>query len=124
VRTQLKKLNKTRLTIVGKVEGFGTKRAFKGPPIKTLLLTQVRTEEGTQLTDHLWFTDGAWSKDLEEGDIVQIDARVKPYQKGYRGRNIDALIDNPPRIDYKLSHPSKVQVLDRETDGFIVKLED
>lgn len=124
MRTELKKLNKTRLTIVGKVEGFGTKTSFKGPPIKTLLLTHVRAKEGDQLTDHLWFTDGTWSKDLEQGDIVQLDARVKPYQKGYRGRNIDALIDNPPSIDYKLSHPSKVQVLDREDDGFIVKFED
>ena len=124
MRTELKKLNKTRLTIIGKVEGFGTKKAFKGPPIKTLLLTHVRAKEGDQLTDHLWFTDGVWSKDLEEGDIVQLDARVKPYQKGYRGHNIEALIDNPLRTDYKLSHPSKVEILEREDNGLIVKLED
>jgi hypothetical protein len=44
--------------------------------------------------------------DLQPGDVVQFDARVSPYLKGYQGRRDD--VDCPVRWDYRLSRPAKV----------------
>ena len=113
MRTELKKLNKQRLTIIATVEGFGQKSSFRGPPLKTILFTDIQSPDGKNLTDHLWFTDGFWSKDLKPGDKVQLDARVTPYEKGYNGQNIEHMLENPISTDYKLSHPTKVKILNK-----------
>jgi len=79
----------------------------------TLLLRDVvMVETGEKATDHLWFnlTKGFEALgELNEGDVIEFDARVKSYQAGYRGRDIERELDNPPRTDYKLSHPTKIE---------------
>jgi hypothetical protein len=90
------------------VKRFGSKPAYKGPPIVTLLLVDVRDEAGTQVTDHLWFTVRKQLKELDAqpGDQIEFTARVTPYVKGYRGRRED--FDLPPvSMDYRLSHPTQ-----------------
>ena len=61
------------------------------------------------ITDHLWFnnTKAFQAVNLEAGDVVEFDARVKPYEKGYKGRR--EYVDKPITIDYKLSWPTKVE---------------
>ncbi|HEY2533297.1 MAG TPA: hypothetical protein VGJ20_36090, partial [Xanthobacteraceae bacterium] len=60
-----------------RVERFGEKSAFRGPPLKTLLLRDVADDStGQHLTEHLWMTAGKWSADIREGDIISFDARV------------------------------------------------
>jgi len=43
--------------------------------------------------------------------MIQFDARVKSYIKGYRGYR-DDIYDKPLSIDYKLSHPTKIKKIE------------
>ena len=74
----------------------------------TVLLVDVRDSDGNPVTDHLWFnyTKGFASLgDLQEGDVIRFDARVRPYIKGYVNQR--EYIDER-EVDYKLAYPTKV----------------
>ena len=66
-RAALKCRNGGRFRIRARGERFGEKSAFRGPPLKTLLLREV-VDDGTDrpLTDQLWMTTGKWSVDIRE----------------------------------------------------------
>jgi hypothetical protein len=87
---------------------------FKGP-VKTVLLKDVKDENGQLVTDHLWFnmTKGFEEANLQPGDIVEFRGKVEKYIKGYRGRRED--VYKPLVTDYKLSRPTKVRKLEKET---------
>ncbi len=90
---------------------FGKKTNFKGYSEETLLLTDVTDcETGLVVTTHLWFSySTAFQKlNLVEGTQIQFEARVKAYRKGYVNK---AAGINRRQIDFKLSHPTKVQTL-------------
>lgn len=113
-RVDLGKRAGNRFRCRATVERFGTKRAYKGPPIPTILLRDVSDVRlGTALTDHLWFTQGKWSERLSPGDTFEFDGRVGPYTKGYRGRRDD---DDMPPIsrDWRLERPTKVTIVSHE----------
>jgi hypothetical protein len=42
------------------------------------------------------------------GDMIDFDAEVVGYVKGYKGRR--GMVNNPIRADWKLEHPSDVVV--------------
>ena len=113
MRKALKEINEVRQTFVGTFVRFGVKNGYKGT-VETVLLKDIRLPDGRCLADHLWFnlTKQFHALHLEEGDIVRFDARVKKYQKGYKGRRDDVYI--PIETDYKLSYPTKVKKLVRE----------
>jgi hypothetical protein len=114
MREQLAERDGLRGEFTATFQRFGSKSAYKGPPVVTLLFVDVRDSAGAVVTDHLWFsTCKAWEDAaLKPGDRVRFDARVKTYRKGYRGRREDD--DLPaPGLDYKLSHPSRIRVLNR-----------
>jgi hypothetical protein len=92
----------------------GFKNGFKGP-VKTVLLKDVKDENGQLVTDHLWFnmTKGFEEANLQPGDIVEFRGKVEKYIKGYRGRRED--VYKPLVTDYKLSRPTKVRKLDPES---------
>lgn len=112
MRKNLKKRNEKRTRFQGTFVRYGTKPGYTGYPQPTLLLKDiVELESGERVTGHLWFnkTKGFEAVGpLGEGDVVEFDARVKRYEAGYRGRVIDRGLDNPPRTDYKLSHPTRI----------------
>lgn len=89
----------------------GFKNGFKGP-VKTVLLKDVKDENGQLVTDHLWFnmTKGFEDANLRPGDIVEFRGKVEKYIKGYTGRRED-IFDKPIEADYKLSRPTKVRNL-------------
>ncbi|MBU2634768.1 MAG: hypothetical protein KJ674_06030 [Nanoarchaeota archaeon] len=73
-------------------------------------VTDVLTNE--VLTDHLWFTCGKRFDclDLLEGELVQFDARVTEYLKGYQGGDEGSYEDvYGQELDYRLSFPTKVK---------------
>jgi hypothetical protein len=112
-RQELQKRDGTRFRCRAVVARFGTKAAFKGPPIPTILLREVvDADTGTLLTDHLWFTCGKWSATLVAGDIFEFEARAADYIKGYQGRRDDVYA--PVGRDWKLQRPTKVTILPRE----------
>lgn len=114
MRKDLQKINGDRQTFTGTFSRFGQKSGYKGP-LPTLLLLNVKNQQGKTVTDHLWFnlTKGFAALELEEGDLVQFDARVKEYEKGYKGWDFEKQLESPIEIDYKLSHPTKLSVLKR-----------
>lgn len=121
MREELRKYEGQRLTYTAKVEKYGIKhQPFGYRPKKTVLLTEVKcvTNKNIQ-TDHLWMIVGKKIEtlNLKEGDIVQFDARVKQYYKGYKGRVDEDYWDKPPvEKDYRLSTPSKVKLVKRAED--------
>ncbi len=98
-----------RMTFKAKVERFGRKNARGFPGFtKTILLKNIIVfSTGEEATDHAWFTVGEMSEFnyVQEGDIIQFDARVKTYWKGYY--NERQLIDER-KVDYRLSHPTNL----------------
>jgi hypothetical protein len=116
-RKKLGKLNGDRLKFVGKFERYGTKTGYKGFPKRTILLKDVRVDGedgdgGKVVTDHLWFnyTKGFQNLgELNKGDNVQFQARVKEYIKGYV--NYRKFIDER-EIDFKLNYPTQIKKVD------------
>lgn len=109
MRKELKCLKHMRATFTGTFERSGTKTSF-GHTKQTLLFTNIRDSDGRIVADHLWFnlTKGFAALGLLPGDAVRFNARCKSYEKGYKGYR-DDVFDKPIEIDYKLSHPSKLQ---------------
>lgn len=123
MRTDLKNIGETdRHTFTGRFARFGEKRAYKSPiPDVTVLLLEVKDTDGNMVADHLWFnyTKGFKDCNLAIGDIVQFDARVKEYEKGYKGHRYDDEFFHPVSIDYKLSHPTKISVIEHADNPFV-----
>lgn len=110
MREALKEQEGIRGTFRGTVARFGTKSAYRGAPLPTLMLSDVKDATGKVVTDHLWLTIGVQIKrlDLQIGDTVVFDARVTQYEKGYKGYRED-VYDAPIELDYRLSNPTKVR---------------
>ena len=109
-RKHLKKYIGKRLRFTGIVEKFGKKPAFRGSPIPTILLKNVKlTADDEILTCHLWFVLGKAFWRCAIGDIVEFDARVSTYEKGYTGCRDDVL-GKPMHRDYRLERPTKLVV--------------
>ena len=92
------------------VSRFGKKVNYAGHTDITILLTKIIDNETTAVvTDHQWFsfTKGFEKAQLKAGDTVEFEARVKMYKKGYVSRKLSI---NKRQSDYKLSHPTNVQV--------------
>jgi len=113
-RKEPEKCDGTRFRCRAVVERFGTKAAFRGAPVPTILLRDVVDgDTGTRLTDHLWFTAGKWSAGLAAGDIFAFEARAADYIKGYQDRR--EVYDAPVSWDWKLQRPTKVTIIPRES---------
>jgi hypothetical protein len=75
--------------------------------VPTLLLRDVtEPKTGYVLTDHVWFATGKWSQALRPGDVIEFDARVTTYEKGYKGRREDVCA--PVSTGYRLERPTRV----------------
>jgi hypothetical protein len=109
MRKELKKLEEKRLVFSGIFERKGIKNGYKGPE-ETLLLRNIRDASGKLITDHLWFnyTKGFAKYPLTPGCTIVFRARVKEYEKGYKGYREDIYV--PVEVDYKLSHPTIIEV--------------
>ncbi|MHA4812220.1 hypothetical protein ACX0G9_29260 [Flavitalea flava] len=109
MRTELKKTEMERGVFRGVFSKYGKKTNFRGPSTETILLTEIRNSEGLFICDHLWFnlTKGFGKLGhLREGEILQFEARVKSYKKGYINKSAGI---NESTLDYKLSHPTKME---------------
>jgi hypothetical protein len=110
MREELQKREGKRGTFTGTVKRFGSKPAYRGPALVTMLLVDVCDESGAVVTDHLWFVvrKQLAELNLQPGDKIHFTARVRRYIKGYRGRRDD--YDLPPvSRDFKLSHPAQIK---------------
>ncbi|MGC9777673.1 MAG: hypothetical protein HZR80_00355 [Candidatus Heimdallarchaeota archaeon] len=111
-RTKLQENENYRGVFSGTFKRFGEKRGYNGYPETTVLLVNIQDRDGTIVGDHLWFNYTKGFKELGElkvGDIIQFDARVKKYYKGYQGYRED--VPRSQKRDYKLSHPTKMSII-------------
>ncbi len=115
MRHALKQLEGERRKFQGMFVRLGTKNGWKGRTLTTVLLKDIKDVNGNIICDHLWFnlTKEFGSLVLKGGTVVSFDARVKSYYKGYQGYRED-VYDKPVKMDFKLSHPTKVQVVPYE----------
>ena len=114
MRKRLQDINKERARFTATFGRFGTKSGWRDVPVQTVLVNEIRDASGKIVADHLWLnlTKGFEQLNLQQGDRIQFDARVKHYIKGYQGRHDDVF--KPIELDYKLSHPTKLQIISRQ----------
>ena len=113
-RRELARRKSERLRFRGRVERFGSKSAFKGDDLKTILLTDVAfADTGAPATDHMWFTAGKWTQGAKAGDTIEFDGRIERYVKGYGGQNplYGEVSDKPLETDYRITRPTNVAIL-------------
>jgi len=117
MRKALKQLNGERGRFQGVFVRLGTKNGWKGRTLTTVLLKDIKDANGKLVSDHLWFnlTKEFDNLTLKENTRIAFDARVKCYYKGYQGYRED-VYDKPVELDFKLSHPTKVQVVPYTTE--------
>lgn len=105
MRTKLADLgNDQRYTFTGIFKKYGYKR-YRNHYSPTLVLNNVQYN-GSTVTDHLWFNLTKQFQKLgllHEGDQIQFNARVNMYEKGYYLER---------EIDYDLSYPTKIQLVE------------
>jgi len=87
----------------------GKKVNYKGYSEETILLKDIVDLESQKIVaDHIWFsyTQGFIKASLNPGDMIEFEARVKEYNKGYVNRSYK--INNSSK-DFKLSNPTKIK---------------
>jgi hypothetical protein len=89
---------------------LGKKKNYHGYAEDTILLIDViDADTRERVTDHVWFsfTRGFEKISMKEGVILEFEARIKEYVKGYVN---PALGVKKRTRDFKLSHPTKIKV--------------
>ena len=119
---ELKKLDGQRGLFISTFVRNGLKNGFKGAPLPTILLKDVRSvSENKLMCDHLQInkTKALAALDLFAGLQLQFAARVKQYSKGYQGKKD---IKKGIKQDFKLSHPTQIEVLGSKDENTEPKL--
>jgi hypothetical protein len=112
VRKILSEQNGVRKKFKAMFSRIGKKVNPKGYSEDTILLKNIVDAETNRLVaDHVWFsyTKGFEKILLEEGAILEFEARVKEYKKGYVNKSLKI---NNSATDYKLSHPTKIKKIE------------
>ena len=111
MRSGLIQLEDIRKTFTANFDRYGIKRNWHGFKERTILLLDVKDSSGQTVTHHIWFpmTKGFEKLgDLETGVLIQFDARVKSYKKGYRKDVYDFKLNNPTKIKILKENKQKV----------------
>jgi hypothetical protein len=97
MRKRLKQQMGRRGEFRATVAQFGTRRAFRGSDLSTMLL---KDETGQMVTDHLWMTVGKQLSRLtvQVGEELVFVARVTRYEQGYKGSREDVFAAPPQPI--------------------------
>lgn len=101
--------NEKRKKFKATFERLGKKTNYKGYSEDTILLKNITDLETNRVVaDHLWFsyTKGFEAITLTNGVLLEFEARVKEYKKGYVNQSLNL---NNRKTDFKLSHPTKIK---------------
>lgn len=119
MRNQLKQLQEQRMKFIGIFKRYGSKSNWHGFPETTLILVDIKDNNGKIVTDHIWFKQikgFVKINPLIEGDIIEFEARVKDYVKGYCGRKAEEYGEAYQELDYKLNFPTKIRKLQNDNN--------
>lgn len=117
MREKLAKIAGQRKKFRATFSRLGTKKNYKGYSEPTILLIAIiDLETNAKIADHVWFSltkgfEDAGIKAGKEGASVEFEARIKGYKKGYV--NIRYKL-NQQKTDYKLSHPTRIEMTNDE----------
>lgn len=108
MRNALKELHGQRRTFTARFEEIRDHANYRGRSMSVVLLQNVRLD-GIFVADHVWMpcTIG-WQINLHAGDVVEFQARVDKYVKGYFGTKD---VVKPKSEDYTLVYPRKIRIL-------------
>lgn len=98
----------------GTFEEYGFKISMERYTDPTLLLVNLKDEQGQILADHLWLNCTKQFQnlgDLSKGDTVAFNGRITSYTKGYKGKDPYRRKKQPLLTDYKIERPTKVELL-------------
>ena len=114
MRKKLHSKQGQRLLFTATIGRSGEKSGYRGST-ETVLLKDVRFENDKQATDHVWInkTKTYEAANLRMGDRIRFEARVRYYEKGYKGHDPVKKAEKPIRTDLKLDRPSKFEILEK-----------
>lgn len=101
MRIKLQAIEQKRLSFTGIYDRVGYKPGYRGSARSmTVLLKDIRNIKGEFLTAHVWlnYTKRLQELNLNKGDRVEFQARVKEYRKNSKGI-----------VDYRLSNPTQIK---------------
>lgn len=110
MRENLAKINTQRIFVTARVSRFGSKTNYHGFSEATIYLVDLKNLDGENLTNYIWFSVGKIISKmcLKEQEIIQFEARVSPYCKGYFKDTLDFKLNNISKIkrlvDSQCSH--------------------
>jgi hypothetical protein len=119
MRKKLEKFGYNRYTFFATFERYGSKKNhFSIIPEVTMLFKNIRRKSSKDiLADHIWLKCGKRMEDLgvlNKGDIIQFDARVTKYIKGYHGVVAQERGEEWSQEDWRLSTPTNVKIHKRQ----------
>lgn len=120
MRSELKALgNNRRYTFIATFERYGSRKIqFSCYPMTTMLFRNIICKaNGKQVADHIWFNCGknfTMIGDFTKGDMIQFDARVDDYEKGYKGMRAMELGYEDIEKDWKLCRPTNIKKIQRQ----------
>ena len=117
MRSQLKLIEGKQSSFIAEFIRYGQlKKGYYDPYEKTILIRRLTTTENNKIVaNHLWINlqnnPRLEDYDFKEGDFISFSGIVKAYQKGYKGKRIDLIINRPVKTDYQLSNISDITIL-------------
>lgn len=120
MRQELQKREGRRKRFRATIDRCGTKYGWRGESLPTVLVTNVYDIEDDELVaDHVWLnrTKSMDGIIFRKGEIIEFDARVGTYVKGYLGHDFMKRLENPPMLDYQLTRPTKFVRVGHEEDA-------
>ena len=103
MRKKLQKYSNKRNTFIGTF----IKKGLTADNVDTVLLRNITTIKNKVVADHMWFRfSRIWKSlgKLQEGDLIQFDAKSIRYIKGYSE-------NNKRERDYRLTYLTNVKVI-------------
>ena len=118
MREELKNYKGNRAMFTGTFIRTGVRRSRtrKGKSRETVLLRDVKDQNGKLVCDHIWFnhTDGFRKLgSLKRGDKIKFEAQSTIYIKGYQGRRFE-VYDHPLKMGYQLTRLSKLELIQED----------
>jgi hypothetical protein len=109
LRAELKNKNEKRLKFSAIFSRYGGKTGWRGYAETTLLLTDLRFEDGSPAAGHIWIKETKECKSIgpfREGQKLSFEARIGSYEKGYKYKGQPL---TPITNDFKLNRPTKLR---------------
>ncbi|MCD1295582.1 hypothetical protein CUJ83_11290 [Methanocella sp. CWC-04] len=91
---------------------YGSKCNYRKGRTLTVLVADIRDDEGELMCDHMWFDfgDGFENIELRPYDTLEFLATIKKYNKGYRSRDKEH--------DYRLSKLEGIRKVSADVFSF------